>query len=136
MKASADDIERLRTFVQSLGAAPHLMDAATHDRLFAYISHLPQLTISALMHVVGQSVGEAGLAFAGAGLRDSTRLASSPGPMWRDVVATNQPHVNAALDALIEALQALRARDGADAVPRVFEDAARWKQVLQKETPE
>jgi prephenate dehydrogenase len=131
MRTRPDDIDRLRTFVESLGATVHFMDAASHDRLFAYVSHLPQLAISALMHVVGQSVGEAGLAFAGQGLRDSTRLASSPGDMWADVVASNRPHVNAAIDALVEALQALREREGAEGVDRIFSDAKRWKDTLE-----
>ena len=36
-----------------------------HDRLLAYLSHLPQLTASALMQVVGDAVGQDGLALAG-----------------------------------------------------------------------
>src|SRR5262245_58600584 len=38
-----DDIERLRSFASGLGAIPQTMDAAEHDRLMAYLSHLPQL---------------------------------------------------------------------------------------------
>ena len=95
----------------------------------AYVSHLPQLAVSALMHVVGDRVLHEGLVLAGGGLRDTTRLASSPPSTWRDVAATNAPAVDVALDELIGALQRLkddlaarrRARRGVRARP------ARWK---------
>src|SRR5262245_42108025 len=46
------DHERLASFVGALGAVPKIMSAEAHDRLLAVLSHLPQLTASALMHVV------------------------------------------------------------------------------------
>ena len=130
LRARKEDLETLRSFIARLGAAVHIMEAAEHDRVLAYTSHLPQLAISALMHVVGQAVGKSGLEFAGAGLRDSTRLASSPPGIWRDVVRSNHGNVDRALDALIGALQDLRERGDAEAIERVFADAARWKQAL------
>ena len=65
----------------------------THDRLLAFLSHLPQLTASALMQVVGDAVGEDGLALAGRGLVDTTRLASSPADIWSDIAATNADEI-------------------------------------------
>jgi prephenate dehydrogenase len=123
-------LETLRLFVQSVGAAPRVMDAGEHDRLLAFISHLPQLTISALMHVAGNAAGERGLALAGPGLRDSTRLAASSAALWHDIIATNRANVNAALDDLIGALQRLRDQRDADGLAQVFADAASWKERL------
>ena len=125
-----DDLDALTTFVEELGATVHLMDAIEHDRVLAYTSHLPQLAASAVMHVVGQTVGEAGLKFAGSGLRDTTRLAASPASIWRDIVASNRQNATRALDDLIGALQELRRQGGDDAVERIFADAARWKRQL------
>ena len=82
--------------------------ATAHDRLLAFLSHLPQLTASALMQVVGDAVGQDGLALAGRGLADTTRLASSPPDIWRDIAATNADEIGPALDALIALLQDLR----------------------------
>ncbi len=39
--------DKLSAFVKALGAVPRALDAATHDRVLAYLSHLPQLTASA-----------------------------------------------------------------------------------------
>ena len=126
--------EALTAFVRGLRAVPQEMDAADHDRLVAYLSHLPQLAVSALMEVVGRRAGAGGLAYAGRGLRDTTRLASSPAATWRDIVATNDDNIAAALDDLIAALQELRAdgtADGRPALDRIFTSAARWKGVLE-----
>ena len=125
-----DDLAALRVFIENLGASVHVMDAAEHDRVLAYTSHLPQLAASAVMHVVGQAVGQTGLQFAGSGLRDTTRLAASPALLWRDIVSSNRENANHALDDLIGALQELRRQGGDDAVERIFADAARWKRQL------
>jgi len=85
------------------------------------------------MHVVGGHAGPDGLALAGRGLRDTTRLASSPAPAWRDIVATNGDNIASAIDDLIAALQQLKAssREGAPELERMFVSAARWKGVLE-----
>ena len=84
------------------------MDAAMHDRVLAFLSHLPQLTASALMGVVGEAVGTNGLSLSGKGLADTTRLASSPADIWKDIASTNADEIGPALDALIAVLQDLR----------------------------
>ena len=125
--------EQLASFIRALGAEPRVIGADAHDRLLAFLSHLPQLTASALMEVVGEAVGADGLALAGRGLADSTRLASSPADIRRDIVTTNADEIGPALDALIECLQELR-RDlpEGDRLVEVFAEAARWRDQIKK----
>jgi prephenate dehydrogenase len=121
----------LSALVTALGAVPTTMDPIAHDRLMAYVSHLPQLTVSALMQVVGERAGVDGLALAAGGLRDTTRLASSPATTWRDVAATNVDAVGTALDELISALQRLKEDlTVGDELQRVFDAAGKWKRQL------
>jgi prephenate dehydrogenase len=129
--ASDHDFELVKTFVESLGAVSCRLTPDEHDAVMAYVSHLPQLAISALMHVVGERVRHDGLLLAGNGLRDSTRLASSPADTWRDIASTNAPGVTAAIDDFIHALERLK-QDLAqgDELTRVFDSAAEWKRVL------
>jgi prephenate dehydrogenase len=130
---SQDTVDCLAGFVQSLGARPTTMGAEEHDRLMAFLSHLPQLTVSVLMEVVGEATTSSGLRLAGRGLVDSTRIASSPPDVWRDVCASNAADIGAALDLLITRLQQLR--DGltdASTVDAAFEGAARWRAELMK----
>jgi prephenate dehydrogenase len=131
--ADAGDVARLLGLVSAVGALPRTMDPVAHDRLMAYLSHLPQLTVSALMDVVGERTGRDGLSLAGTGLRDTTRLASSPAGTWRDVTATNVDAIVAAIDDLLVALHRLKAdlTDGQE-LQRVFESAAAWKRTLDE----
>jgi prephenate dehydrogenase len=125
-------LARLEALIQGAGASPLRMDAGDHDRLLASLSHLPQLTVSALMHVVGERAGKEGLALAGRGLRDTTRLASSPPAIWNDIAATNAPAIREALDSLIDVLQRLRDDlTSGNELQRIFESATEWKRRLE-----
>ena len=130
----APSLEKLQAFAVGLGASPRVLSPEDHDRLLAFISHLPQLTVSALMHIVGQAAGSDGLSLSGRGLQDTTRLASSPAGIWKEVCATNADEIGSALDALIAVLQRL----GADlktgkTIDEVFESANLWREALLSE---
>jgi prephenate dehydrogenase len=126
------DLERVRAFVLALGAQPRVIDAEAHDRAIAFLSHLPQLTASALMHVVGRAVGDGDLSLAGPGLADTTRLAASPPAIWRDIWATNNDAIVPALDALIETLTRLRNDlPAGDVIAEVFGSAGRWREIVE-----
>ena len=121
-------VDRLSRFVRKLGAKPEVVDPAEHDRLLAFVSHLPQLTASALMHVVGSTTRDRGLTLTGRGLFDSTRLASSPSNIWRDICRSNADAIGDALDALIRELEALRnGLTSSSEIDRVFESAGTWR---------
>jgi prephenate dehydrogenase len=135
--ATPDDVvERLSSFVKAIGAAPRAIDPDAHDQMMAMVSHVPQIAVSALMRVIGEAVGGDGLALAGRGLRDTTRLASSSADVWVDVASTNAEAIGAALDALIELLTALRADlpEGAK-LREVFDRACAWRRVLDGSQP-
>ena len=100
--SASQDVDRVREFVAGLGAMTIVVEADVHDRIAAYVSHLPQLLATALMGTAGPHVGELGLAMAGKGLEDMTRLASSPFDIWQGIFETNA-------DAIVEAIEALQA---------------------------
>jgi len=131
--ASGQAVEKLLAFVEALGAVPKVVDVATHDRILAFLSHLPQLTASALMHTVGEAVGDEGLALAGRGLIDTTRLASSSSEIWKDIAATNADELGVALDTLIGILQELRSDlSSGERLTDIFENASHWRKRLTK----
>jgi prephenate dehydrogenase len=124
-------LDKLKSFVSKLGAVPKIVSPEDHDRLLAFISHLPQLAVSALMHVVGEAAGRDGLGLSGRGLQDTTRLASSPAGIWKEVCATNADEIGSALDALIAVLQQLRNDlEQGRTIDEVFESANLWRDVL------
>jgi prephenate dehydrogenase len=128
----AEPLARLSALIRAVGASPLVIDPAEHDRVLAYTSHLPQLTASALMHVVGESVGDAGLKWSGGGLADTTRVAASPASIWSDICATNEDELLPALDRLIATLQELRDQLSRDeSISALFESAQRWRARLK-----
>jgi prephenate dehydrogenase len=96
--------------VEAIGARPMWIDAVTHDRAAAFVSHLPQLVSVALAGVTREATDQTGLplTLAGRGLRDALRLAGSPYSVWRDIVLTNTDNLDLALDRLTQAIEHLR----------------------------
>ena len=125
---------RLTRLLEGTGASVSVLAADAHDRLLAYLSHLPQLVATALMEVAGAAAGEAGLALAGRGLRDTTRLASAPPDIWRDILATNGDNIGAAVRDLVDLLERLpwAAVSDRGTFDATFASAARWKRSLEK----
>lgn len=128
------DIDRASAFVGGLGARPIVLDdqGQQHDRLMAAISHLPQVTASALMAVVSRAVAPDRLQLAGNGLRDTTRLAASPSATWESILATNSRELKPLVKALAAELSALADRlDDPSAVRRLFDEANRARSSLK-----
>jgi prephenate dehydrogenase len=126
-------LHRLEEFVVGLGGVPHVMTPELHDRFVGAVSHLPQLSASALMHVVGKLAGDAGLELAGRGLDDSTRLAASPVNIWKDIAATNHDVLKDALNVLIATLTEMRdTLETGEGIDAVFTSACRWRDSLDR----
>jgi prephenate dehydrogenase len=106
-----DRIAGFVRLIEAIGAHPIWMDAATHDRAAAFVSHLPQLVSVALAGVTREATDQTGLplTLAGRGLRDALRLAGSPYSVWRDIVLTNTDNLDMALERLAQAIEHLRA---------------------------
>jgi prephenate dehydrogenase len=111
--ASVEIVER---FVVSLGARPVRTEAATHDRLLALTSHLPHALANLLMLRVAEAAAEdeAPLVFAGASLREMTRLAGANATVWSDIFLGNADEIAAALSGLRSSLDELEAALTAD----------------------
>jgi prephenate dehydrogenase len=115
--SSAESVTLVERFVSSLGARAVRTDAEAHDRLLALTSHLPHALANLLMLRVAAAAAEddAPLAFAGASLREMTRLAGANAAVWSDIFLGNADEIAAALAGLRASLdeleQALAAGD-------------------------
>ena len=74
--------------IQALGASPVSMTAENHDRAVALVSHLPQVTASLLAAQLRGADSKL-LDLAGAGLRDTTRIAASSAALWDEILSSN-----------------------------------------------
>lgn len=127
-----DSKEELRTpaaleftsWVSRIGAQIDFTSAAVHDELVAYISHLPQLTSTALGACVSRQFGGHAPPVWGPALVDSTRLALSSFDIWGDIVQTNPIAIDAALADYIGHLQQMRELLASPEMKHYFEEAA------------
>lgn len=103
-----ESVAAVEALARACGARVSQMPAAEHDALLARLSHAPQLVASALAAALVSLDGD-DVALAGSGLRDTSRIADSDPQLWAEIVAANPQGVAAALDAVLEPLNALRA---------------------------
>jgi prephenate dehydrogenase len=97
-------------WIESIGARVASMDAAEHDELCGWISHLPQMISTALAATLVEEYGEDAplLEAGGRALREMTRISASPYSMWRDVALTNKKNIAGALLKLEQRLAHIR----------------------------
>ena len=109
--AEPTDIEKeWRGWVGFFGTRMLDMDAARHDEMCAWVSHLPQMLSTALSALLEEKFGDAPeiAAIGGRALRETTRLGASPYSMWRDVALTNTDPIADTLLALEQRLTHVR----------------------------
>jgi cyclohexadieny/prephenate dehydrogenase len=102
-------IAATRQFWERCGAMVETMDAQTHDKVVAIVSHLPHLiafTICGTADDLSEETREGVLKFAASGFRDFTRIAASDVAMWRDVFLNNREAVLEMLARFTEDAQA------------------------------
>ena len=115
-------LAQMRSLWDALGAKIREMEPATHDRLVAHISHVPHLVAAALVDVVDEDE----LWYAGGGLIDTTRVASSDPALWCDIYESNSEAVCDALDehiALVERMKELVRKGDFDALNELLATA-------------
>jgi prephenate dehydrogenase len=103
-------VDRLSSWIERIGARPLVMDAERHDRLVAFVSHLPQVASTALMAVAAaEEAGEPDiLLLAAGGFRDLTRLAASNPRLWSETLLANRDAIADAIDRYTKGLLELR----------------------------
>ena len=104
--ADSEAVRRVTQLAIDTGARPLELDAQSHDRAVAAVSHLPFTAAAALAaSVITREDFGAHAAIAGTGLRDMTRLASGDPVMHRDICLTNRDNLVRELEQYVEQLQ-------------------------------
>jgi prephenate dehydrogenase len=100
----------LEAFVVAIGARPVRLTPERHDRLVAFVSHLPQVASTSLMGLAATEEADEPdiLLLAAGGFRDLTRLASSNPRLWSEILLANHDQVTRAIDLFIDRLRSLR----------------------------
>lgn len=127
-------IKDFRDLLEKIGTRVVKMDVERHDRLCAWISHLPQMISTALAAALVEEFGDNPdvHAIGGRALREMTRISSSPYTMWRDIAYTNAPNIEHAIQKLEQRLTHIRESLRAPALRDEFEQANRFRVGLKE----
>jgi len=103
-----ESVDRVVSFWARIGAEVITLSPDRHDEIVAQISHLPHLAASALCSLLAGR-DPSWRNYAGAGLRDTTRVASGSPSLWLEILFENRDEVLRALASYQDALQAFHA---------------------------
>ena len=107
--------------VESVGAHPIVMDAASHDRLVAGVSHAAFLvSVGYVLAVSRRGEWPEASRLAAGGFRDMSRLAAGDPDLYAGIARTNRENMVELLDAVTDELARLRRHLEADD-PRLVE---------------
>jgi prephenate dehydrogenase len=110
-------LERLHRAVAGFGARPMSIDARSHDRVMAGISHLPHVLANVLVAQAAAALGGESIPPTGPSFRDATRVAGANSGIWTDIYLANREALVERIDdtvrRLAEVTDALRAGDAA-----------------------
>ena len=101
--------ERLHRLLVGFGARPAAIDAETHDRMLAAVSHLPHVLANVLVSQAAAALGGERLPATGPSFRDATRVAGAPSSIWTDIYLSNRDALIGELDGAIQRLHDVRA---------------------------
>ena len=127
--------DRVQRAITEIGARPQAIEAETHDRLMATVSHLPHVLANVLVTQAATALSEEAehLPEVGPSFRDATRVAGANPAIWGDIFAGNREAVASEIDGVIarlgETAELLRAGDR-DAVGAWHEQAGRRRREL------
>jgi len=136
-RTNARALEAVRGIWEAAGSVVLSMDPFLHDRVLGAVSHLPHVAafalINALTEVKERRTPELDLlAYAGGGLRDTTRIAASSPEMWQDIFLWNRDNVVALIEVYERHLQQLKRLIQAGDGPGIEKELERAKQVREK----
>jgi prephenate dehydrogenase len=122
--------------VAAVGSHPLVMDAETHDRLVAGVSHAAfLLSVGYVLSLSGRTDWGEASQLAASGFRDMSRLAAGDPSLYAGIARTNRAHLVEQLDAITAALARLRRHLEADdpRLVELFEEARAVRERWSKE---
>jgi len=123
-------------WIDAIGARIVMLPAEEHDRLCAWVSHVPQMMSTALAAALVEEFGaEAPLLPAGGrALQEMTRISASPYSMWRDVAITNKKNLENALWKVEQRLAHIRENLATRQLADEFEQAHQLRKAPLKKS--
>lgn len=91
VNSDPEAIDKIETIWKLAGSTIIKTSPERHDLIFSYVSHLPHVVAYSLVNSVSDVEDDSDLfTFAGGGLKDFTRIASSSPEMWTSIFMENK----------------------------------------------
>ncbi len=134
VRATATASTRLvEATVKSIGAIPVRLDAATHDRHVATVSHLPHVLAAALVNL-----GEGLEDVAGGSWRDMTRVGGVDPELWTQIMVRNRVELAKVLrdyEGNLSAMREALENDDRETIKTILERAQAVKNAQTPDAP-
>jgi prephenate dehydrogenase len=136
-KTDPQALQIIREMWEAAGSIVLSMDPHLHDRVLGAVSHLPHVAAFALINTLTEIKDRTTpeldlLAYAGGGLRDTTRIAASSPEMWRDIFLWNRQNLVAMIEVYEQQLRRLKQLIQAGDGSGIEKELERAKQVREK----
>jgi prephenate dehydrogenase len=102
------EYRQLEQLIAAIGATPLCLDAETHDRAVAVVSHLPHVAAAALSLLAARQGDNNLTRLAAGGFRDITRIASSDATLWSQISLESRDQLLPVLEQYLAVLQEFR----------------------------
>jgi prephenate dehydrogenase len=121
-------------WIDAIGARIAMLPAEEHDRLCAWISHVPQMISTALAAALVEEFGDEAplLPAGGRALQEMTRISASPYSMWRDIAISNKTNLEQALWKVEQRLAHIRENLATRQLAEEFEQAHQLRKIPGK----
>lgn len=103
-----ETLSRIIYLWRAIGAKIVELPTVQHDALLALISHLPHIAAYSLAGTIGDDEADDLAGLSGGGFADTTRIASTPPPMWVDIFLENREMILPLVDRFVAQIGLLR----------------------------
>ncbi len=130
-------LEKITDFWVSLGAEVVNLAPEFHDRIFAYVSHLPHLVAYSLVNSVSSANIDNIFSYSGGGLKDYTRISASSPEMWKTIFLQNKRYILESMEAFkinMKRLESAVKNEDIDELMQILENAENVQRTESAET--
>lgn len=119
--------------IKLVGSRIRFVDPYLHDKIIAYVSHLPQVLAVSLINSLQESDKINYLDFAAGGFRDMTRVASSDFEIWEPIFRHNKNEIASSISSLISQLKVVQnsvSNDDFNSLKNEFESSRKKRESI------
>ena len=115
-------------FWEKIGARTTQLSAPDHDKIMAFVSHLPHILAFSLIGAVPEKY----LKFCASGLKDTTRIASSDSRLWAEIILSNAncPQVIDVFQQNLNKIKVVIKNKNKELLVRILESARRKRETI------